>query len=226
MQSQSLRGLGDRAAAPDRGHLTLVDVSEGLHELAGCERDDVAGGVTTHLHRHGCHHGEGRAAVGAEGRRVADNPHIRSTRKSQELIDDEATRGSGLTEVRPPLRCSDTRGPDDRAGGEDLAVLEVHVALVHPVDRGVDLDRDTELLELLLGVRARLLGEGRQEARTRLDQADGRLVCDVGVLTHKTRLEFGDRSAHLDSRGSATDHDDTQGLSWETTLLHLFVGIE
>ena len=226
MEPKSLRCLGHRTPAADRRHLSFVEVAEGLHELAARQGGDVARGMPAHLHGHRGHHGQRPLAIGHERRRVTDHPDIRDPGQPEELIDDEASRGTGLAKLTPSLGGGDTRGPDDRAGREDLAGLEVHVALIHPIDRRIELDDDTELFEFLLRVRTGVLREGRQQARTRLDERDGGLVGDLGVLPDEAGLQLGDGPAHLDTGRSPADDDHAQCLARQSALLHILVGVE
>ena len=100
------------------------------------------------------------------------------------------------------------------------------VGWVHAVDCGIHLDRGTELLELLLGVGARLLGEHRQDSRTGLHEGDVGRIGDAREFTAHRALKLGYGASHLDTGGPAAHDDDAQVLLGLMAVVDLLVGRE
>ncbi|CAB4885037.1 unannotated protein [freshwater metagenome] len=224
VQANTSRGLDHSAAASDGRHLPLVLVGEGRERPTRDLGLDLGRDMAPHLHRHRRNHRQWPSVRALEARRVADYPH--AIDELEHLVHTQSVCPVGKAQTRPLGRSRDSRGPHDRASGENLAGLEVDVGGVHAVDRSADLDRCAQILEFLLRVRAGLLREHRQDPRTSLDQGHSGRVGDMRELAPHGPLQFGDGAGDLDARWPAAHDDDPQVLLRLVAVVDLLVGHE
>lgn len=100
--------------------------------------------------------------------RVPERVDVRETGNCEVVIDIQSAAPAGRDTRLPDHRlCMQAPRPDDDRRGEDLAVGECHAVGAHFLDAGAQVQLNTELLEVLLRILLKFLGEG---AENRLGQ--------------------------------------------------------
>ncbi len=135
----------------------------------------------------------------------------------QRLLDHQLTQPVDLeaVETGEPGGALDARGPDDQVGREEAAAPRVHALGAHPFDLLAGVDLDPESAQLALGRELQPLGQGRQHARRRLDQAHLDVLVGIEAaqaVAGELARGMAELGGELDARGTRADDREAQPL--------------